>query len=84
MSAGIDELLRTTLCLGVHRDEQWVPVGCGFLLSDESMVWLVTTEVVLARAVIGLVLSWSFLRHARISGWGHNKPLLVLFQEVPG
>lgn len=34
--------------------------------------------IVLARIVVSLVLSWAMLRHARISPWGTNRPLLAL------
>ena len=35
-------------------------------------------EVVLARAVIALALSWGFLAHAGVSPWGRNRGLLLL------
>ncbi|MCA8925183.1 MAG: hypothetical protein KDD82_25460 [Planctomycetes bacterium] len=49
MSA-FDDLVRTTLCLGVQEQEHWLPLGCGFLVSDRRLLWLVTSTRVLERA----------------------------------
>ncbi|MEZ6188071.1 MAG: trypsin-like peptidase domain-containing protein [Planctomycetota bacterium] len=47
---GLEDLARTTVCLGVQEDEHWVPKGCGFVVSDGRMLWLVTSAHVLERA----------------------------------
>ena len=39
---------------------------------------LPSQEIVLARAVISLVLSWAIVRRAGVSLWGERRPLLLL------
>ena len=56
--AGVAELQHTTLCLGVQQGEQWQPVGLGFLLTDDQVVWLVTTSRVLERAGGAPISTW--------------------------
>ncbi|MFT4512411.1 MAG: hypothetical protein ACI91B_001105 [Planctomycetota bacterium] len=48
--AGTDEIVRTTVCLGQRDGDSWQPVGCGFLLVDQTTMWLVTCGSVLDRA----------------------------------
>jgi len=39
---------------------------------------LPSAEIVFARSVVSLVLSYALLRRARLSPWGHNKSMLIL------
>lgn len=45
-----EDLVRTTLCLGVQAEGEWAPLGCGFVAADERILWLVTSSRVLERA----------------------------------
>lgn len=50
MSSPLEELAQTTLCLGIQEGDQWAPAGCGFVVSDQKMLWLITSRTVVERA----------------------------------